>query len=420
MRLIVLLVLFPVTFLSAQFKVTGTVIDADSGVPLPYVNVFLEKDQSVGVLTNERGEYRISLTEAQLRDHLVFSLLSYQTYREPLWRIDTSNLYFNLSMETSFVELDQVVVISDLGLKKIVQEAIDAIPDNYARGAHLLRAYSRRYDIDNDTFSLYAEAIINLREKQRDRISDPWEVAAKIEEYRSQTTEVESLRNAWDIMNMQAGLLAGYRSFMNFGRRGYFGVLMLEDKSSFTRAMTFSNRGEYFDGQDTLMRLAYTLDTSAVDLGFYDQPSVDAWFSGELLINTADKAILHLTRGNEGATSFDEIVYAKHQGKYYPKRLSQTLQFDYKYDTRSYFKHNDLFVMEIITEPKAIRKGYRGSTVVLDAPLNDIRVKYDLNFWARSKLLMKLSAPEEMKFQLDKMQQFLEGSNGKIRRDSTK
>jgi hypothetical protein len=419
MRLTLFLFLLP-TILLAQFEISGTVLDANTGNPLPYVNVFLEKEQSVGVLTNERGEYRLSLTEAQLQDHLVFSLLSFQNHREPLWRLDTSTLFFNLSMETSFVKLEEVIVISDLGLRKVVQRAIDAIPENYARDGHLLKAYARRYDVDNDTFSLYTEALINLRENPRKKNSDPWEVAAKIEQYRSQVTEVETLRKVWKIMNLQGRLLAGYRGLMNFGRRGKFGVLVLPKDSRFTDVMNFSNRGEYLDGQDTLIRIAYRLDTSAADLGFYDVRTIDAWFSGEFLINKTDRAILHYARGNEGATSFDEIVFEKYRGKYYPKRLSTTLQFEYQQGTRTYFTHNDLFITQVITDPRGIRKNYRGFTMALGEPMDDIRVKYNLDFWAKSEFLVQLSAPEEMRFQLEKMQRFLENTAGKMKRDSTK
>ncbi|MTB51502.1 carboxypeptidase-like regulatory domain-containing protein [Lewinella sp. W8] len=423
MRLSLLLLFLP-SILLAQYELTGTVLEANTGNPLPYVNVFLEGDQSVGVLTNERGEYRLSLTEAQLQDRVVFSLLSFQTHREPLWRLDTTALFFNLSMETAFVELEEVIVISDIGLRKIVQRAIDAIPDNYAREGHLIKGYLRRYDIDNDTFSYYTEALVNIRERSRKKNFDPWEpITARIEQFRSQATDIESLRTNNPAMNLQAGLLAGYLGSLNFGRSGEFGgiLLRLASDKQFTKIMNFSNRGEYLNGPDTLIRIAYRLDTSMIDHNrSFTSGSIDAWFSGEFLINKADNAFIQYARGNEEATSFGEVVYFKHAGKYYPKRLSYSLRVNYKNNTRTHFRHNDLFLLELYTDSGEIRKNYRGVTMNMRDPLEAIKVKYDLDFWARSKYLVQLSAPEEMRYQLERMQQFLEDPKGKLRRDSTK
>jgi len=136
-----------------------------NGAPLSFVNVFLKSEQSVGVLTNERGEYTIKISEDQMKDELVFSLMSYQTHFERLADLGENQTYLNLQMSSSFVELQEIVVMSDLGLKQIVRRAIEAIPDNYGTDDYLLSAYFRQYDIDDGEYSQLVEAMVNIRDR---------------------------------------------------------------------------------------------------------------------------------------------------------------------------------------------------------------------------------------------------------------
>ena len=60
MRLLLLGLLFSCA-LGAQYRISGYVVDAVSREPVPFASVFLEANQSKGVLTNELGAYAITL-----------------------------------------------------------------------------------------------------------------------------------------------------------------------------------------------------------------------------------------------------------------------------------------------------------------------------------------------------------------------
>ena len=60
---------------------------------------------------------------------LLTSLLGYQTIFQPIEAI--TNECFNCKMERSFFALDEVVVTSDLGLRKILDKVLARIPQNY-------------------------------------------------------------------------------------------------------------------------------------------------------------------------------------------------------------------------------------------------------------------------------------------------
>jgi hypothetical protein len=115
--------------LTAQMPLQGMLTDAANGAPLAYAYVFLENDQQYGVISNERGEYQILLDSTQLKDRLVVSLMSYQTHYLRLADLEPEQTHYNLQLNTSFLELKEIVILSDLGLRAIVEKALANIPN---------------------------------------------------------------------------------------------------------------------------------------------------------------------------------------------------------------------------------------------------------------------------------------------------
>ncbi|MEM6772177.1 MAG: carboxypeptidase-like regulatory domain-containing protein, partial [Bacteroidota bacterium] len=351
MRLsLVLVIITFASYVTAQQTISGVVIDAQDGSPLPYVNVFLEHNQSRGVLTNENGEYAIKLYDFDATDNLVFSLLSYDTRQIPVLKA-TQNGFFNLKMQSSYLDLDVITVISDSGLKGLIRKARKAVHQNYPDSPYLLQTYARRYDIENDTFSLYAEALINIREKGFVSPDDRLDLRVKIEQYRGGEVAMETIRNRWKIMGTQSGLLSNYFYGDNIARSGRFDISTFRRGVRFEDIMTFTNRGHYLLGKDTIIRINFELAPELIDsLAHGDQRSVKAWFSGELHINLADFAVIKLAVGDPEATNFSSMSYQKHGEKYYPNHLSKSLRFNYNGESRPYFQSEELFVQAVITD----------------------------------------------------------------------
>jgi len=387
---------------------------------LAAVNVFLKSNQSRGVLTNDLGEYSLRLTDADLKDEIVFSLLSYKNHSAPISRLDTSNLIFNLRMETSFVSLGEVIVVSDLGLKQIVQRCLDNIPNTYGQEDYLLRAYVRVYDIDSDTFSRQLEAKLNIRDGKWPPPPYPRErqrkgfAKSKIQQFRMPAYTGYSLRNRWDVLNGQHILECGYQSWVNKLRsRRPLGVVGAKEKNILD-ILTFSNRGEYLNGTDTLIKIHYRLSDEEAEARNISGESIEYWYSGDLLINKSDLAILKIVEGKANENGEEKFYrsasYQKVDGKYYVKELRQVMAFDYDHKSATYYTNHFLYVNEVITSSKAIKVAFKGKLLDYDLDLKDIRLKYDVDYWANNSMLKLTSAPEVMRANLRRMQELKENN----------
>ena len=91
----------------AQDKtVSGSVTDAENGQVIPGVNVILKGTQQ-GTLTDDTGEYRLSISDSLTDNVLVFSFVGYQTQEVPL---GTSEV-IDVSLTSASQELEEVVVV---------------------------------------------------------------------------------------------------------------------------------------------------------------------------------------------------------------------------------------------------------------------------------------------------------------------
>ncbi|RMF62440.1 MAG: TonB-dependent receptor [Bacteroidetes bacterium] len=97
------LMLCCVSLAFAQRTITGTVTDADSGLPLPGVNIAI-KGTMTGTTTDINGQYRI---QANQGDVLVFSFVGYLTQEVPVGTQDV----IDVALAVDEVLLDEVVVV---------------------------------------------------------------------------------------------------------------------------------------------------------------------------------------------------------------------------------------------------------------------------------------------------------------------
>ncbi|MFD2825014.1 SusC/RagA family TonB-linked outer membrane protein [Leeuwenhoekiella polynyae] len=95
---------------NAQNYVSGSVIDSESGSPIPGVNVQI-KGTSIGVVTNFDGDYSISADSGQI---LVFSYLGFVSKEVSVANEST----INVSLDSSTSELDEIVVVGYTEQKK--------------------------------------------------------------------------------------------------------------------------------------------------------------------------------------------------------------------------------------------------------------------------------------------------------------
>jgi len=98
------------TFMFAQVKVSGTITEQSSSLPLPGVNVII-KNTNKGTASDFDGKYQLNANNG---DVIVFSYLGYITQEVPY----TGQAFINISLVDDASALDEVVVIGYGSAKK--------------------------------------------------------------------------------------------------------------------------------------------------------------------------------------------------------------------------------------------------------------------------------------------------------------
>lgn len=425
-KLWTILILAP-TLLFGQRIVRGTVVDDRTGEPLPFVYVTLAGDPTRGVLTNEHGMYQFDLSQNMLQDELVFSLLSYQEVRQPLWRLPPEQEVLNVRMESSFIDLGPVVVISDLGLRALVERTVAAAPRNYGHEDYLLKAYLRKYDIDDEEYTQVLEAMLSIREgtyQEEPVLAKVW-----IDEFRGTPYSGPDFNFFWSKINHQGNLIGPYEGPGNFARAGRYAQTSTpffespealrafagnDGDKRFWRHLTFSNRGEYLSGGDTLVRIHYQADATLP--GASQTTSEANWNRGELLINKNDLAVVRYRHGDLERGGYREVTYEKVNGRYYPRMMRHVLQYRYAGETRKHFSSRYLYVTDIITNPQRIRKSRKGKRLQREQPTAAITVPYRVDFWEDNEMLRRIPAPRTLAFERDRLETFEQSFRDNARR----
>ena len=122
-----------------------------------------------------------------------------------------------------------------------------------------------------------------------------------------------------------------------------------------------------------------------------------------MLINKSDLAILRHRHGDRETGSYRETTYQKIGGRYYPRSLQHIIQYDYAAEVRHHFTHRYLYVTEVITDLRAIRKSPKGKRLRHGDPATDITVPYRTDFWEENQVLQSVPAPEAMQRALEQI-----------------
>lgn len=108
--MIFMVMIFCVGSMQAQKKISGSIISASDGMPLPGVNVVV-KGTANGVVSNFDGEYTIT---AMAKDILVFSYVGFSNQEIKIG----SQREINVILKEDLSELDEVVIIGYGSVKK--------------------------------------------------------------------------------------------------------------------------------------------------------------------------------------------------------------------------------------------------------------------------------------------------------------
>lgn len=147
-----------------QSVITGKVIDRATQEPLQYSTISIV-EKSIGVVSNQLGEFAFKFSDQYQNDTLVISMMGYATYKYEIKNLqDRNNLLVQLEPKT--IILSEVVITDkELTAKEIVEKAIANIPLNYPQESYLLNGFYRDYKKENEKYIALLEAAIVIYDR---------------------------------------------------------------------------------------------------------------------------------------------------------------------------------------------------------------------------------------------------------------
>ena len=148
----------------AQQSIKGTLIDAETEEPIGYATIGV-KGKSIGIVTNQNGDFQIPLSYQGLGDTMMVSCIGYELTQVPLMdlRIDQMN---RVAIRKADYALPEATVSAKKRRKvsatAIVRRALRNIPQNYPQKPFSYKAYYRDYQKDSAQYINLNEAIVEV------------------------------------------------------------------------------------------------------------------------------------------------------------------------------------------------------------------------------------------------------------------
>jgi hypothetical protein len=199
-KIIILILTILPLWLAAQdvITITGTVVDASGGNPLPFAQLTIT-GTTLGTSANNDGQFRIVIPAANAKDTLLFGYLGYEPFRLPVAHLLGGDV--KIRLKPVAIQLAEVEVVG-FTPQEVIRKAMERIPENYGRDSLLLTAFIRVQKIVGNRMAEYTEAIVqdlkdgyylypkkDLR-KKHDRSNFPLLVKGRV---RSDTNLVNSM-----------------------------------------------------------------------------------------------------------------------------------------------------------------------------------------------------------------------------------
>lgn len=389
----------------AQTQLYGVLYDVTTQEPIPFANVFFLSNQGRGVISNQNGEFLINIFEQDRLDQLVISQLGYEDYRISLSSLSSDTL--DIRMTPSFHALQEITVLSDRGLRGVVKEALRRIPENYGTKKSLLEGFYREYSISDSVYAEVIEAFVSIQDgpykKPRKKSKLFWSSMRRSDDQRNLPKRLQAA---------DQNLLYSFYERSNPIRRRFFHFVK-PGIEGFMDGCHFSNRGEFLEEKDTLIRIGF------VPKWFdrFDEKTKASFGFGELLINKSDYGIIKISRGDTGLSVYNEATYEKHGQKYYLSSLQSAIALRYDNKTRYYRNTRQLHIYRV--HPVASKVKRKGKRLPRYKQLREIKYQYDPSVWEGNSFIVELPAPEALEADISRVKrmekQFLDNAkNGKL------
>jgi hypothetical protein len=139
-------------------KISGLVKDHNSKKALPYASIGI-RGKHVGTISNQDGEFSLSLSSENLNDTLVFSYVGYQNAEIKV--ADLNKNHLDISLKEDFISLQEVIIRNNDPLA-ILNAAVNKFHINYPQKPTNLTSFYRESVLKNNKYMIYMESVLDI------------------------------------------------------------------------------------------------------------------------------------------------------------------------------------------------------------------------------------------------------------------
>ncbi|MCY1636171.1 carboxypeptidase-like regulatory domain-containing protein [Marinifilum sp. D737] len=370
-------------------KLTGIVKDLNSKEALPYASIGI-RGKHVGTITNQDGEFSLSISSENLNDTLVFSYVGYQNNE-----IVVANLKKNqieVELKEDFISLQEVIIRNNDPLA-LVHAAVNNIHKNYPQKSTNLTSFYRESVMKNNKYMIYLESVLDIYKSSYSH----QDALERVKVFKS--------RKIYDVTRLDT------ISFRLKG--GIQGCLQLD---------IVKNLPEFLNEEYTHLYNYRLLDISTYNnrsvyiIEFKPRPKLsEPMLEGKLFIETNNLAIIRaefgfekyrmnelknrfIVKGSAKTKAKPSMInyvvsYRDINGKYYLNHALGNLKFKVKNKKRlfsSYFFTSFEMATTNVKAENVVRFKYRESLPPTTI-FSNYKTRYDPTFWGKSNFIK----PEE-------------------------
>jgi len=368
--------------------ITGKVIDAITGEPLPYASLVI-KNSYVGGISNEQGVFSIKIPELCNMDTLVFYYMGYYNKEFPLNDI---NMEISVALEQGLVSI-QEVIIRNVEPELLIKKARSLFRENYFDEDYNYEAFYREAIKKSSRYMVYSEALIQgfkptfLNENSSNKVQ--LKKSRKFTNIQQSDTLVIKLRGGMEAC-FQLDLIHQLPDFLSEKGIEQYNYSISDItiwQNELVYVIDFKQK-EYI--QEALFEgVIYISVNRSVILG------VDFSFSKDKLRKTSNLFVIKKSRQvaiKPVGTSY-QVQYSNFNGKYFIKYVRGELTFKAK-KSRKFIRENYATVMEMVytkIDTLNVGKPLKKDLFQTNTIFSDSEYVYDADFWKESNVI----TPEE-------------------------
>jgi len=144
----------PLILIGQNYHLEGLVLDIHQ--PLSFVSINI-KNTSIGTISNSDGQFSLVIPEQYSKSPVCFSLLGYKTKELTVEKWEKV-----IELEKTDFLIPEVSIMPDDSMLRLMQEAVERIPDNYLQAASRQTGFYRTGLLADTSYQYFGEALLDV------------------------------------------------------------------------------------------------------------------------------------------------------------------------------------------------------------------------------------------------------------------